>query len=159
MIKERNTFEFPDTFKVECLIESPKQYDVEDLVKIIGNKILGHDKANIIIQYNNKLLDKFSTEDCKLQALLDKSLIPHTYNLLLRTNINNLDTIICHEMKHFDQYEKGDLEIIKDNNMLSFMYKGIKYDSSTDYFNRPWEKEAIKAQSVLWKQFKKLYYK
>lgn len=137
MIKERNTFEFPDTFKVECLIESPKQYDVEDLVKIIGNKILGHDKANIIIQYNNKLLDKFSTEDCKLQALLDKSLIPHTYNLLLRTNINNLDTIICHEMKHFDQYEKGDLEIIKDNNMLSFMYKGIKYDSSTDYFNRP----------------------
>lgn len=160
MSKERNTFEFPETFKVNNLIKSPKQYDVGDLIKVIGNKILGYNEANIIIQYNDKLLNRFSTDDCELQALLDKSIVPHTYNLLLRTKLSeSLETIICHEMKHFDQYEKGDLEIKKDSSGLSFIYKGKEYPASTDYYSRPWEKEAREAQYELWKKFKKLYYK
>lgn len=158
-MKERNTFTFPDTFKVDCLIESPKQYNIEDLIRIIGNKILGYKDIHIIVQYNNSILDRLSTENCQLMALLDKSLIPHTYNLLLRSNVSNLSTIICHEMKHLDQYEKGDLEIKKRESGLTFIYKGQEYDSSMDYFSRPWEKEAIKSQSFLWKQFKTLYYK
>lgn len=160
MTKERNTFEFPETFKVSSLIKDPKQYNVEDLVKIIGNKIFGYNEANIIVQYNDKILNRFSTEDCELQALLDKSIVPHAYNLILRTRLSeSLEIIICHEMKHFDQYEKGDLEIKKDDAGLVFIYKGKEYSSSTDYYSRPWEKEARAAQYELWKQFKKLYYK
>lgn len=137
MSKERNTFIFPDTFQVTSLIKSPKKYDVEDLIKVIGNKILGYESANIIVQYNDSLLDKFSTINCQLQALLDKSVIPHTYNLIIRSQSNSsLETIICHEMVHFDQYERGDLEVKKDNT-LSFIYKGKEYDASTDYFSRP----------------------
>ena len=67
MAKERNIFEFPETFKVSCLIKSPKQYDVEELIKVIGNKILGYNEANIIVQYNDKILNRFSTDDCELQ--------------------------------------------------------------------------------------------
>ncbi len=66
MAKERNIFEFPETFKVSCLIKSPKQL---------------------------------------------------------------------------------------------FVMKGKEYKSSTDYYSRPWEKEARSAQFELWKEFKKLYYK
>ena len=150
MAKERNIFEFPETFKVSCLIKSPKQYDVEELIKVIGNKILGYNEANIIVQYNDKILNRFSTDDCEQQALLDKSIVPHTYNLMIRTRFQeSLETIICHEMKHFDQYEKGDLEIRKDDSGLAFIYKGKEYKSSTDYYSRPWEKEARSAQFEL----------
>lgn len=160
MIKERNNFQFPNTFKVSCLIPSPKQYNISDLVKIIGNKILGYQEAHIIIQYNDKILDRFSPPDCELQALLDKTPIPHTYNLMIRTKLQtSLENVICHEMKHFDQYEKGDLKINKDEYSITFVYKGKEYDSSIDYYVRPWEKEARSAQYKLWKEFKKLYYK
>lgn len=160
MAKERNIVTFPKTFNVTCLIDSPKKYDVEDLVKVIGNKILGHREANIIIQYNDRILDKFSTEDCELQALLDKTVVPHTYNLLIRSNHKeSLETLICHEMKHFDQYENGDLEVIKDESKLVFIWKGQEYKSSTSYYSRPWEREAREAQSKLWKEFKNIYYK
>lgn len=160
MIKERNLLPFPDTFKVSCLIKSPKQYNISDLIKVIGNKILGYDEANIIVRYNDKLLNRFSTSDCELQALLDKTIVPHTYNLLLRTNHqDSLASIICHEMKHFDQYEKGELEIKKEPSGLVFNYKGEEYPSNIAYSDRPWEKEAKRSQYALWKEFKKIYYK
>lgn len=160
MKKERNILSFSDTFKVSCLIKSPKQYDVSDLVKVIGNKILGYNEANIIIQYNDKLLNRFSTKDIELQALLDKTIIPHSYNLLIRTKLQDrLEDIICHEMWHFNQFEKGDLEIKKDDSGLFYIYKGEEYRSNSDYFSRPWEKEARKEQHNLWKQFKTIYYK
>lgn len=138
MAKERNIFQFPDTFNVSCLIKSPKQYDITELIKVVGNKILGYNEANIIVQYNDTILDRFSTKDCELQALLDKTIIPHTYNLLIRPNTSeDLAIVICHEMKHFDQYERGDLEIKKDETHLTFNYKGQEYLSSTDYNLRP----------------------
>lgn len=43
-----------------------KQYDVEELIKVIGNKILGYNEANIIVQYNDKILNRFSTDDSGL---------------------------------------------------------------------------------------------
>lgn len=141
-MKERSKLEFPETFKVTSLIESPKQYDVEELIKVIGTKIFDY------------------TEECELQALLDKTPVPHTYNLLLKTKLSDsLSTIICHEMQHFDQYERRDLELVKKDSKLVFLWKGQQFDSSLDYMLRPWEQEAIDAQYSLWKQFKQIYYK
>lgn len=80
-MKERSKLEFPEMFKVTSLIKSPKQYDVEELIKVIGTKIFNYTNANILVQYNDKILNKFSTEECELQALLDKTPVPHTYNL------------------------------------------------------------------------------
>lgn len=157
--KERNKFIFPNTFKVDCLIDSPRSFDVSDLIKVIGNKILGYNVAHIIIQYRNQLLDKFSTTDYQLDALLDKTEIAHTYNLFIRENGHTpLSTLLCHEMKHFDQYERKDLDLIKGSD-LQFVWKGEKIDPREPYESRPWEQEARRAEVEFWKQFRKLYYK
>lgn len=160
MGKLRNTFEFPDTFKVKSLIKSPKQYNIEDLIKVIGNKIFKYDVANIIISHNNNLLDRLSTKDYKLFAFLDKTPIPNSYNLILRTTLeSSLSSVLCHEMQHFDQYERGDLIININGDLTSFIWKGKEYSSNTSYNERPWEIEAMAAEHSLWKQFKNLYYK
>lgn len=154
MAKE-NTFKFPETFNVSCLINSPKQYNIERLIKVIGNKIFGYNIANIIVQYNNKILNKFSTNEYELQALLDKSPIPHTYNLVIRERPQEpMELIICHEMIHFNQYERGDLQLEKDNSNLVYIFKGVKYSQYIDYYSRPWEQEAYQAQDYLWRQFR-----
>lgn len=158
--KERNTFTFPETFKVNCLIESPKNYEISDLIKVIGNKIMGYDTADITVYHNNSILNKFSTKDIELQALLYKNAVPHTYSLIIRENPGvSLESIICHEMVHFDQNERGDLIMKEDENGLYFIWKGKKQIPLQTYANRPWEKEANNKQWDLWKKFKELYYK
>lgn len=161
MVKERNVFEFPDTFKVDCYIKSPKKYDVSEMIKVIGNKILNYNIAHIIIQYNDKLLNRFSTKDYELQAFLDKTIVPNTYNLIVKTKLlESLEDIICHEMVHFDQYERGDLKLKNtDNSGPIFIWKGEEFSSDSNYSSRPWEEEARSKQYNIWKQFKNLYYK
>lgn len=155
MAKELNTLKFPETFKVISLIKSTKRCDPIELINFIGKNILHYDTAVITVQYNDRILNKFSTENCQLQALLDKTLLPHTYNLLIRTNSSsNLEDIICHEMVHFDQYERGDLSIKKSDDSISFIWKNEEYNTSIEYYNRPWEKEARSLQSKYWKQYK-----
>lgn len=120
--KERNTFTFPETFQVTSLIESPRDYDITDLVKVIGNKIMGYDTANITIYSNNSILNKYSTKDIELQAILYKNIVPHTYSLIIREDPGvSLESIICHEMIHFDQNERGDLVMEEKDNKLYFI--------------------------------------
>ena len=155
MKKEVNTFTFPETFKVTNYIKSSK-IDVDTLIKVVGNKIMNYDTAHIIVHYDDRLLNRFSNGDFKLDALLNKGPIDHTYNLIIRTDPeNSLEMIICHEMIHFDQYEKGDLKI-EDGKAI---YLGKEYDNSLDYYLRPWEQIAKKEQYSIWKKFKKMYYK
>lgn len=158
--KERNTFIFRETFQVTSLIESPKDYDITDLVKVIGNKIMGYDTANITVYSNNSILNKYSTKDIELQAILYKNIVPHTYSLIIRDNPGvSLESIICHEMVHFDQNERGDLIMKDENGKLYFIWKGEKQIPLQSYLNRPWEKEASQRQWELWNEFKNLYYK
>ena len=155
MKKEINTFTFPDTFKVTNYIKS-SNVDIDTLIKIVGNKILKYDTAHIIINYDDKILNRFSQGDFKLDAILNKTPIDHTYNLIIRTNSeNSLELILCHEMIHFDQYERGDLQIEGGK----AIYLGKEYDSEMPYDLRPWEQIAKKEQYDVWKKFKKMYYK
>ena len=155
MKKEINTFTFPDTFKVTNYIK-PSNVDIDTLIKIVGNKILKYDTAHIIINYDDKILNRFSQGDFKLDAILNKTPIDHTYNLIIRTNSeNSLELILCHEMIHFDQYERGDLQIEGGK----AIYLGKEYDSEMPYDLRPWEQIAKKEQYDVWKKFKKMYYK
>lgn len=155
MKKEINTFTFPDTFKVTNYIKS-SNVDIDTLIKVVGNKILKYDTAHIIVNYDDKVLNRFSQGDFKLDAILNKTPIDHTYNLIIRTNPeNSLEMILCHEMIHFDQYERGDLQI-EDGKAI---YLGKEYDNETAYDLRPWEQIAKKEQYNIWKKFKKMYYK
>lgn len=158
--KERNIFTFPETFQVTSLIESSRDYDITDLVKVIGNKIMGYDTANITIYSNNSILNKYSTKDIELQAILYKNIVPHTYSLIIREDPGvSLESIICHEMVHFDQNERGDLVMEEKDNKLYFIWKGKKQIPLQSYASRPWEKEASQRQWELWNEFKNLYYK
>jgi hypothetical protein len=58
-------------------------------------------------------------------------------------------------MVHLHQYETGDLKTRKFNNDIVFEYKGVEYDASTPYKDRPWEKEAHDLDNKLFKKFKK----
>ena len=151
--------EFPDTFVVNNYIKSPKKYDVGDLIKFIGTKILGYESAMITVSYNDKILGKLSQGDYDMEALLDK-VSDHMYHLMIKTRTTaSLSDIICHEMKHFDQYEKGDLKEVDTESGKAFMWKGEIYPRDMYYADRPWEIEARSSQYGFWKQFKKQYLK
>ena len=57
-------------------------------------------------------------------------------------------------MTHLYQYEIGDLKLNKFEDKMVFEYKGIEYDLSTPYEDRPWEVEAKGLQNKLWKKYK-----
>lgn len=160
-MKQRNTFEFPETLVVNLIgIKSPKSYEIEDLIKIICYNIYEIKNCTINVICNNRITQLFSKDDLEIGAILDKTPIDHTYNLYISSNISdNLELIICHEICHLYQYERGDLQIIKNANLKYFKWKGKNFIVKTDYWSRPWEKEAKEESYRLWKEFKKLYYK
>lgn len=139
---------------INTKIKPAKRWDFRELVKWILTEYYDHPEVTINIMYNDTVCDHFSTEDVKIDALLDKLVIPHTYNLVIR-EYADLKTIIPHEMVHLHQYEIGDLKVNKFENQIIFNYKGEDYDPSMPYEDRPWEIEAMDLDRKLWKQFKK----
>ena len=135
-------------------IEPKKKFNFKELVQYILTEYYDHNDVTLYISYNDKVCDHFSVEDTRIDALLEKSKIEHTYNLILREGAD-MKIIIPHEMVHLHQYEIGDLKIKQEDNKTIFIYKDIEYDASTPYKNRPWEKEAHDLDYKLFKLFKK----
>ena len=96
------------------------------------------------------------TSDFELQAMLLASSNLKEYTLLIRSNVGaaNILPIVCHEMWHLNQMYHNKLQIVGKN----FKWNGKSYPGSTPYFERPWEKEAIKEQTEIENKVKKLYY-
>lgn len=134
-------------------IKPSKNWDFKDLIKYILTQYYDHDNVTLCISYDNKVCDHYSTDDVKIDALLDK-IKDHTYNLVLR-EYSNLKLLIPHEMVHLHQYEIGDLKTNKFENKIIFEYKGKEYDPATPYEDRPWEKEAHDLDNKLYKKYKK----
>lgn len=135
-------------------IKPLKNWDFKELIQYILTQYYDHDNVTLTISYDNNVCDHYSTDDIKIDALLDKAKIDHTYNLVLR-EYSNLKQIIPHEMIHLHQYETGDLITHKFDNNITFEYKGVEYDASTPYKDRPWEQEAHDLDNKLYKKFKK----
>lgn len=140
--------------KIITNIKPKKNWDFQGLIKYILTEYYDHDDVVLTITYNNKICDHYSTDEYKLDALLDKTPIQHAYNLIVR-EYADLKTIIPHEMVHLHQYETGDLNINKFDNQIIFNYKGEDYDPSTPYEDRPWEQEAHDLDDKLWRKYKK----
>lgn len=139
---------------IKTNIKPSKNWDFKELIKYILTQYYDHDNVTLCISYDNKVCDHYSTDNIKIDALLDKTNVEHTYNLVLR-EYSNMKQIIPHEMVHLHQYETGDLKIHKFDNDIAFEYKGVEYDASTPYKDRPWEKEAHDLDNKLYKNFKK----
>lgn len=107
---------------------------------------------------NEKLLDRFSTDEIELEALSTKSPIADTYIVYVREDVS--EKILCHEIIHIKQFISGDLDYNLAEN--TYFWKGKVYQSNEiSYFSRPWEKEAFDQQGDLlakWKEYKKEKY-
>lgn len=132
-------------------IESPKKFNVENLINFVAKELGISEEAELTICYNDILLDKLSTKDLEYEALLQNTL-PNKYVLYVKENVSGLQFILCHEMIHLYQYDRGDLKMSSDFKTIT--WKGKEYTNDLDYSKREWEKEAFSLDNKLWKKFK-----
>jgi len=126
-----------------------RKVDLSDLTDWVGANYLPS-VDTLTIAYNDSLLNKLSS-DIELLGISTKVQVPHCYNIFLKTSIGqaSLPSIICHELYHIYQMERGDLDYNLSSNL--YIWKGIKYDN-IPYNSRPWEQEAFK--NTILKEYK-----
>ena len=137
--------------EIKNYIKSPKKFNVEELLNFLAAYLDITDDVQLTITYNNKLLNRLSTDKLEFMAILCNP-IPKHYILYIREGYASQYTL-CHEMVHLHQYERGDLKISSDYKTVT--WKGETFDITISYEDREWEKEAFSKQGLLWKQFKK----
>lgn len=154
--KQEKEWTFNDKLVVKWSVPFKTKYNMEKLCKIILSEILKIDDVELTVAIGDSQIRMFDTPDFELQAMLTGQPQWKKYTLLLRSNIGtaNVLSIVCHEMWHLAQMYKGDLAIINKN----FKWRGQNYPGSTPYFDRPWEKEAIKEQYEIERKVKQLYF-
>lgn len=148
-----NTVEnYNDMITVKCPIKHRK-WSYEDIAKQVLSQQLHIDNILLLIIDNPAALDKLSPDDIEYQAILVKN-SPQAYSLYVRKSSFS-PTILCHELKHLEQYRKNKLELLPSK---GYKWLGKEYPANYPYEQRPWEKEAFNEQGKLWrnyKQFKK----
>lgn len=138
--------------KIKNYIESPKKFNVEELVNFIAQTLNISNEAELTLMYNDKLLNQLSKGNVEYEALLQNP-IPNKYVLIVKSNASGLHIIICHEMIHLKQYDSGKLKMSQD--CKTIWWEGEKFDATSDYSKRDWEIEAFSLQNKLWRKFKK----
>lgn len=133
-------------------IESPKKFNVEELLEFLAEELNIKEDVELMVVYNNALLEKLSVGDIEYEAMLQK-ILPNNYVLHVKEDVSGLQYILCHEMVHLSQYERGDLEVSSDYRTVT--WKGEVYTNDYPYNTREWEEEAFGLQNKLWKKFKK----
>lgn len=130
--------------------------NLDKLLQFVTDK-LSITSGEVILSTNDRILDMFGSKDLHLEAILQPTPIKDTFNLILRNReSSDVELILCHEMIHLNQYLNGDLKL--DWDKKEFYWKGVKYENTIPYDNRPWEKEAFKQQYSLlkdWRKYKK----
>lgn len=129
-----------------------KWEDIRALIEYLAAKHLPNLDTLTVI-YNDKLLDKLSSSDIELLGLTSKTGVPHCYTIYLREG-TSIPTIICHELIHVDQMERGDLDYDLAKN--EYYWQGILWDNPyVAYDKRPWEQEAFGNERKWYKEYKK----
>lgn len=132
------------------------KYDMVTICKLILTQILGIEDIVLTVANNDSQIKIFDTDDFELKAMLIHNSNLPNYTLLIRSDVGagEILSIVCHEMIHLKQYYNKDLEL----DGYIFKWKGKWYKDPIPYFDRPWEKEAIKEQYEIERQVKKLYF-
>ena len=137
--------------KLKIGIESPKKFDVEDLLTFLSEELNISEDAELMVVYNDDLLNRLSTGDIEYEALLYNP-AQDRYVLYVKESISGLQYVLCHEMIHLQQYDRGDLQMSSD--FRTVIWKGETFNNSSEYLEREWEEEAFGQQNKLWKKFK-----
>lgn len=136
------------TKNLTCTLNFAK---IDKLLHFALDNLLNNNVEIIIIE-QDKTLDKLSNADYELQALLYKSVLPHVYSLIIRSNARDLTSIVFHESVHLRQYESGRLDINPITGDTKWENKN--YDAKVPYMDRPWEKEAFKEQGNIFRMWR-----
>lgn len=137
--------------KIKNTIESPKKFDVEKLIKFLGKELNIGENVQLTVAYNEDLLSRLSNETIEYKAFLHHPKSDLYYIFVTKEKIG-LNKILCHEMVHVHQCERGDLQYSPDYKTVT--WKDNVFDRHTKYDDREWEEEAFDLQDKLWKKFK-----
>lgn len=138
--------------KLKIRIKSPKKIDIEDLLNFLAKELNINENIELLVAYNESLLDHLSNNKIEYKALLHTPVKDH-YVLYIKEDVSSIQYIICHEMVHLQQYERGDLQLSSDLKTIS--WKGQTYSNQCDYEDREWEQEAFSKEGALWKKYKR----
>lgn len=103
--------------KIINYIESPKNFNIEELINYLAQILEIHEEAELTLMYNDKLLNQLSKRDVEYSALLQNP-IPNKYILFVKSDARGLHMIICHEMVHLQQYNSGKLKMDSNNRIV-----------------------------------------
>mgnify|MGYP003293759942 CR=1 FL=1 len=137
--------------EIKNYLKSPKRFNIEELIEFAIKELNIKHIKEIKLMYNDRLLDKLS-KDIEFSALLYSPIINH-YILYVREGIIS-QYVLCHELIHLQQYDRGDLKINED--FTKIYWKGEVFDNSIQYDQREWEIEAFSKQNKLWRKFKQM---
>lgn len=115
---------------------------------------LNIDGVEVIVIHNEKILNKFDSDKWHVDAIMHKTPVPNTYELIVRERTDDpLDLILCHEAIHLSQFVRGDLSLDMDRKI--FTWKGKTYTSDYEYQWRPWEREAFNGQGAMLRAYRR----
>jgi hypothetical protein len=117
--------------KINNHIKSPKQFSVEELITFAITELNIKNDIEITLAYNTRLLEKLS-KDVEFVALLQNP-VPNNYVLFVKEGSVN-QYVLCHELIHLHQYDRGDLKTNQD--FTEVIWKGKLFDNSTPYEER-----------------------
>ena len=127
-----------------------KKYDYRDMIDFVMRKY-GIDDIELRIFEDLKMVNRFSNNELEIHAIM-VSYIKKQYVMYVRPKCLTPE-ILFHEMTHLWQYYRGDLEMIEMGK--KYIWKGGLYDCTTEYNDRPWEKEAFSNSYKLYKEYRK----
>lgn len=153
LCKKPKEWHFNEPPIVNWKATNTSKYNMVTICKLILTQIFNIKDVSLFVATNDKMVDKFSTSDVKLQAILYGK--ANNYVLYLRSNLSSeLLLVICHEMIHLKQYIEGRLKL-EDK---IFIWENKSYRPNVPYLERPWEKEANAQMYKIMQKVKKLYY-
>lgn len=141
---------------VHWIVSNKVKQDMLTFCKIALTQILKIENVELVVVTNDKMISRFDSSDIEMQAILQGVPEEHRYRLTLHSRISPsmIPVIVCHELIHLKQYEKGELRIVEGG----AKWNGKFYEKDTPYAKRPWEIEANADMYKLERQINKLYY-
>lgn len=149
--KPMNKFTFPDTI----VVNNNTEFEIDTIVKVLINKVLEQDSVTIHIFYLNKQL---IYENFELMGFIEPTIYNNReYSLFINKNIDQMNTLLCHEFVHFDQFIKN--ELVLNRKLQIAVYKGNTINLlKIPYKSRLFEQDAYNRQHQILKKLNNLLY-
>lgn len=155
--KQRKYLDYRDNIVVINSTDYDK-FVVDTTIMTVFEYIFRIDSSKKICINVTYLPVHLNTGDIEYKAI-SENINDSIYSVYLDRDLNDreLYVVLCHESIHLKQYMDKRL-ILNKGSKDSVLFDDKLYFASSDYYNRPWEKEAYNSQYKLVKILKGLLY-